>query len=239
MSNRGYSIPRDRNDEALLMSASSKVFEDIKNEYLFQLPNNWNIECSSPRLFFSDIKSSLLRNGCSLSIAESYYGGNNSIITDAHIIYLTIKDGDIVNKYPLFMGEMKKQGTNNKRIKEGKGKQAQGNAAGDRVAKNYLIASDYCYACDSDFFPYNVFLHGFDFSNSEITTTTKSKLTPLFGSLNVFNPWFDKDALILLSSHKGGSCFYQEDEFTEDWLMKICYSCCVEGIKHYLKKYNV
>lgn len=238
MSNRGLSIPRDRNDEKTLESATEQAFVDIRKKYLSKIPSNWNITCGSKKLNFELIKEAFINKGGSPQQAENYYGGFNGIETDGNIIYLDFDMGGKIIRRPLFMGEMKKQGTNGKRLAEGKGKQAQGNAAGDRVAKNYSIASDYCYLCDNEFFPYNVYLHGFDFSESEITSTTKSKLQPFFGELNKFNPWFDKDALILMSGHKGGSCFYQEDDYTFDQLYEKCYTCCETGIKHYLKKYG-
>lgn len=233
MSNRGAYIPRGREDERKLESAIEIAFEEIKNDYLFNIPSNWGIELGKSNIKFSDIKESAIKMGYPSSNIEKYYDGNNSIVTDGRIIYLSIKKDNDVYRFPLFIGEMKKQGTNDKRMKEGKSKQAQGNAAGDRVAKNYSIASDYCYICDNEFFPYTVFLHGFDFSESEITSTTKSKLKPFFGELNKFNPWFDKNTI----SKKGGTCLYQEKDFTTDYLKNICYKCCKTGIEHYLKKF--
>ena len=138
-------------------------------------------------------------------------------------------------KYPLFIGEMKKQGTNDRRIKEGLKKQSIGNAGADRVSKNFKIAGAYCYLCDKDFFPYNVFLHGCDFSEETITKTTKSKLEPLFGKLNTLNPFFDKD---IYWERSGGSCFYQHEEFTYEQLYNICFKCCEVGINHYLERFG-
>ena len=91
--------------------------------------------------------------------------------------------------------------------------------------------------CDREFFPYNVYLHGCDF-NEDMTNTMKAKLTPLFGTLNRINPWFDKDMLIYTAGHKGGSCFYQNNDFTYKQLYDLCYECCRIGIKHYLEKYR-
>ena len=133
------------------------------------------------------------------------------------------------------MGEMKKQGTNEKRMLEGKKKQSIGNAGPDRVAKNYVIASDFCYLCDKFFFPYNVFLHGCDFKENEITTTTKAKLQPFFGTLNNLNPYFDND---IWWGRKGGSCFFQGDDYTYEQLYNICFQCCEIGILYYISKYQ-
>ena len=59
----------------------------------------------------------------------------------------------------ILVGEAKKQGTNVERIKEGLGKQAQGNAI-ERTHKN--IAELKNYMLGENYFPYVVFMHGSD-----------------------------------------------------------------------------
>ncbi len=234
MNNNGNNnIPSSITDDKLLTEVTKNVCKIIKEKYICKIPDTWNFECGTKKILFKDIKSEMINEGISVSKAESYYGGNNTIETDAHIIYLIMVYDDKIIRKPIFMGEMKKQGTNDKRLMEGKKKQAIGNAGPDRVAKNFEISSDYCYLCDKDFFPYNVFLHGCDFKEGEITTTTKSKLQPFFGTLNKLNPYFDKD---IFWARKGGSCFYQGENYTYEQLFNICYRCCEIGIKHYLSK---
>ena len=229
-------IPSSKKDDDMLTAVTEDVANYIKDNFLCKIPDTWDIECGLKKLRFEDIKENLILNGLSIEKANEYYGGPSSIETDAHIIYITINYGDYIRKYPIFMGEMKKQGTNDIRIAEGKKKQAIGNAAPDRVAKNFCIAADYCFTCDKTFFPYNVFLHGCDFDDNTITTTTKAKLQPFFGKLNNFNPYFDKELIIFNSNLKGGSCFFQKDEYTYNQLYEICKKCCEEGIRHYLNK---
>lgn len=236
MNNKGNNnIPSSKTDDELLTTAAKNACDAIREKYLCAIPDNWNLECGTKKLSFKDIKAEMINEGISSSKADSYYGGNSSIETDSYVIYLTINlNGRIVRK-PIFMGEMKKQGTNDKRVMEGKKRQAIGNAGPDRVAKNFLIASDYCFFCDKDFFPYNVFMHGCDFKESEITSTTKAKLHPLFGKLNALNPYFDKD---IFWARKGGSCFLQGEDYTYEQLYKVCFDCCELGIAHYLSKYK-
>lgn len=229
-------IPSSTLDDATLTTAAMNACESIREKYLCRIPDTWNFECGTKKITFKDIRDEMISEGINPDKAESYYGGPSSIETDAHIIYLTMNiDGKIVRK-PIFMGEMKKQGTNDRRLMEGKKKQAIGNAGPDRVAKNFEIASDYCFLCDSRFFPYNVFLHGCDFKESEITTTTKAKLHPFFGTLNILNPYFDKD---IPWARKGGSCFFQGEPYTYEQLYKVCFDCCEMGVSHYLEKYAV
>jgi len=53
---------------------------------------------------------------------------------DGGILYIVTKDEQ---KYPILITEMKNQGTNDLRLKEGKKKQAKGNAI-ERLGKNVI-----------------------------------------------------------------------------------------------------
>jgi type II restriction enzyme len=234
-----YTITSSRIDDEMLTNVTKNVCNALREKYLCAIPDTWDFECNSKKISFKDIKQLAIASGMPEHKVNMYYGENSSIISDAYIIYLNIyKNENDINRYPLFIGEIKKQGTNDIRMKNGKPRQAQGNAGTDRVSKNFIIASDYCYLIDRDFFPYTVFLHGCDFGVDEISKTTKSKLSPLFGELNKFNPHFDKDMLIYLSQHKGGTCYYQKEVYTYKQLFEACYNCCDYGINHYLSKYG-
>lgn len=226
-------------DDETLSSVTKNVCMALREKYLCLIPDNWEFECNTKKISFKDIKELLIKSGMPEYKADKYYGEDCSIICDSYIIYLNVyKNEDNIDNFPLFIGEIKKQGTNDIRMEKGLPRQAQGNAGTDRVSKNFIIASDYCYLIDRDFFPYTVFLHGCDFSEDEISKTTKSKLQPLFGELNTFNPCFDKDMLIYLSQHKGGTCYYQKDKYTYKQLFEYCFKCCEYGIKHYLLRYG-
>ena len=233
MIDTGLYIKPSRKYECVLEEATVKAFKDIKNNYLCKIPDNWGFTLDSKKISFKDIRKKMAENGYSTSTIMKFYGEDSSIETDSFIIKLIVKNNSSIIEKPIFIGEDKKQGTNDERIKEGKKKQAIGNAV-DRTAKNFIIVSDYCYLCDEDFFPYVIFAHGCDFGE-DITKTTKSKLSPYVGELNVLNPFFDKQ---FIGTHKGGSCFYQENEFTFEQIYKICYDTCVTGIDFYLKKFK-
>lgn len=219
-------------DDKRLDAIIRQVYKQFYADHILSLPSNFAIELDEEAIPFSEIRQKWESAGIPQSVCEEYYGGTNRIQTDCSMIVLTIRTDKHVERYPLFMAEIKKQGTNDKRLAEGKRKQSQGNAAGDRVAKNFHIAADYC--INEDFFPYTIFMHGFDFSETEITTTTLSKLKPFIGTLNELHPFFDKT---IKNRVKGGSCFYQGEDFTKEQIFKICYECCKIGIEYYIKKY--
>jgi len=233
MLKEGEKIDSATSYEEVFKKATNDVFREIKNDFYDKIPSTWDFIIKSKVISFEEIRSKMLECGYSVETINKYYGEDCRIETDSFIIELTINNGNKVINKPLFIAEGKKQGTNDKRVAEGKEKQSQGNAI-ERTAKNYIIVSDYCYCCDKDFFPYVIFVFGCDFGE-DITKTIKSKLCPYVGKLNVLNPFFDKD---IPGTHKGGSCFYQKEMFTYNQFYEICYKTCEIGINFYLKKYG-
>lgn len=218
-------------DDALMKSATERLYDLVRSTFITKIPSNWSFELKDNKLLFSEIRDMLVERGFSEKLAETYYGGDNCIKCDAHIIGLTIKVGQKILFKPIFIGEIKKQGTNEQRIQEGKKKQAIGNASCDRMSKNYSIFAEYCFLCNRDIFPYNLFLHGCDFSADEVTTTTISKIKPFFGEINKVKPFFDNK---IWWARKGGSCFLQHDNYTEDEIVAKSFECCKIVIGYYL-----
>lgn len=222
-----------KHDEDLLTMAVKGAVESLRNKYLLSLPEGAYINLGTRLISFEAIREKSILNGY-LDFGYKYYRQDCHIEADAPIVYLEMPIVKNTIEVPLFIGEIKKQGTNDIRMNDGFKKQAIGNACGDRVAKNFIIASDFCSLCSKELFPYTVFLHGCDFGD-EITKTTLSKVEPLFGLLNQINPFFDTKAC---GNLKGGSCFYQEEDFTYNQLQDIIYKICEIGIKHYEKAWR-
>ena len=227
-------------DDELITKVSEDVVRKLFTKFICKLPSNWTLKCSRESIRYADIRKKLLKAGMKQEVIDRYYGGkceNSSIKTDCHIIHIsaTEENGE-ETLYPIYMGEIKHQGTNDKRIAEGKEKQAQGNAGCERIHKNFHVACDYCVG--EDLFPYNVFLYGYDFSEEEITSTTVSKIQPFFGTLNELHPFFDKEFSKIAGRPVGGSLFTSGQRFTYEFLFKECYDCCEIGINYYLEKYG-
>ena len=81
---------------------------------------------------------------------------NPFILPDGGVLYAEING----IKYPILVSEAKQQGTNDKRIKEGKKKQSLGNAV-ERSCKNYEELKRFFRPYD--YFPYHMFFSGCDF----------------------------------------------------------------------------
>ena len=87
------------------------------------------------------------------------YDETRTIVPDGGIIYLVNEKENI--KYPLVIAEVKHQGTNKEREKEGKEKQATGNAI-ERLGKNLTAIKTYMHY--ENITPFVCFGHGCDFT---------------------------------------------------------------------------
>ena len=133
--------------------ASKYVFNILRNAFpshqfrhRFKLPK-------------SEINRKLREINPQLGVTQ--FVGTSSVKPDGGIIEVR----DVNGEWRLILvGEAKKQGTNVERIKEGLGKQAQGNAI-ERTHKN--IAELKNYMLRENYFPYVIFMHG-----SDLTTET-------------------------------------------------------------------
>jgi len=102
----------------------------------------------------SEINEKLNELNADLGIIQ--FKDSSSVKPDGGIIEVKDINGEWRS---ILVGEAKKQGTNVERIKEGLGKQAQGNAI-ERTHKN--IAELKNYMLGENYFPYVVFMHGSD-----------------------------------------------------------------------------
>lgn len=107
------------------------------------------------------------------------YNDERRIVPDGGIIYLIDKKNNI--KYPLVIAEVKHQGTNKEREKEGKNKQATGNAV-ERLGKNLIAIKTYMHY--ENITPFICFGHGCDFAEKEHTVLTKLLCLNEFYALN-------------------------------------------------------
>lgn len=136
-------------------------------------------------------------------------------------------DGGVIwmdEKYPILISEMKRQGTNDARIAEGKTKQATGNAI-ERYGKN-LMAFHTLYIND-DILPVVAFCHGCDF----LDETVHAKLHAL-NSFHECNKVYTEPTKERL---KPSTIMYQLDGWTEDQMLPIMYEIATNAIKYYDK----
>jgi type II restriction enzyme len=143
-------------------------------------------------------------------------------------------------KYYILVTEQKKQGTNDKRIMEGKEEQSTGNAV-ERLGKN-LDAFDVLFG-DEDIYPFVVFLQGCDFSeDSNIPDRVKTMFK--FQEQNKINLEWKQ---LQKHNYVGGSYFMRghsiyDEAGTSDWLLEemvpIMFEIANRATEFYISKYG-
>lgn len=141
----------------------------------------------------------------------------------------------------ILVSEQKRQGTNDKRLLEGKCKQSQGNAA-ERLGKN-VDAFDVLFG-DEDIYPFIVFLQGCDFFDKESTIGDRIRTIAKFQQTNVLNIYWKQ---IQKHNFIGGSYFMRGHSMndihgTSDWsFQEMCdpmFTIAETSLKYYLEKYG-
>lgn len=157
----------------------------------------------------------------------NYYHDSSSMRPDGGILYLISQDGD---KLPILISEKKNQGTNDFRLKQGKLKQAKGNAI-ERLGKNVI---GFRTAMRTEhIFPFVCFGDGCDFV--KISSILDRVVTiAQFGVLN--------QECVHNLGEKGefnrGSFFFRPEEWTQKEMEDICFNIGQSSIYYYFSKYG-
>jgi type II restriction enzyme len=130
-------------------------------------------------------------------------------------------DGGIIlaNGNPVFIGEAKKQGTNNDRIARGLPRQACGNAI-ERAFKNYNELKAYMF--DKDYFPYLLFVYGSDFEQG-------CSILSRLHSMTMFKPY---NNLYINDNNKIASIFVQVEPYTDEFIIDKCLEAVEISMNH-------
>eukprot|EP01050_Picozoa_sp_SAG11_P005647 SAG11_NODE_405_length_9736_cov_5.776486_13_plen_215_part_00 len=133
-------------------------------------------------------------------------------------------DGGVVlcNCIPVLITEAKKQGTNTKRMQEGKKRQSRGNAI-ERAHKNFNELR--FYTDFYDHFPYLVFCFGCDFVPGSSTIDRLAAMT-CYDSYNTLHV-IDSD-----SGSKKASVFVQTEPYSADFIVNQCIEAVRQVIQH-------
>ena len=159
---------------------------------------------------------------------EEYTGRNFNIVYDYSKRRLE-PDGGVIwmdNKYPILISEMKRQGTNDEREKEGKKKQAIGNAI-ERLGKN-LIGFKVLYEND-EILPFCCFCWGCDVTNE----TFLGKLYTLNSFYEINVVYDEKNNCI----NKPFTCLLKENgPFSLEEMVLPMLKIALGAIEYYLNK---
>lgn len=131
--------------------------------------------------------------------------------------------------YPILIAEVKNQGTNDRRLQEGKPKQARGNAI-ERLGKNLIGLRTALMR--ENIFPFVCFGYGCDF---EETSSILDRVTAMamFGKLNT---------TYLHNEERGkfnrGSFYFREEQWTVEEMATVMRDIAERAILYYFSKYT-
>ncbi len=157
-----------------------------------------------------------------------YHSESSSIRPDGGFLYI---EGPSTGKltYPILIAEVKNQGTNDLRMREGLKRQARGNAI-ERLGKN-LIGLRAALMRES-IFPFVCFGYGCDFEPGSSILDRVSTMA-MFGRLNT----------TYLHNEEGGkfnrgSFYFQEKPWSIDHMTTIMQDIAVRSVFYYISKYG-
>lgn len=149
------------------------------------------------------------------------------ITPDAGITYMKAVDG---GRFPILIGEVKNQGTNDLRAKEGKPKQSKGNAV-ERLGKNVIGLRIYMDMIDKGIFPFVCFGDGCDFAPGS-SILDRVLTIAMFGELMCDHTDTEADFF------NRGSFYFREKRWTKEEMEEIMYMVAKHSIDHYFEKYG-
>lgn len=168
-----------------------------------------------------------LRHTCP-DIEFHYHFDRSSIRPDGGILYIQGQTGDELS-YPILIAEVKNQGTNLQRLREGLPKQAKGNAI-ERLGKN-VIGFRTALLRES-IFPFVCFGYGCDFE-SDSSILDRVTTVALFGRLNktyLFNQQGGK--------FNRGSFYFRPESWSVNEMYEIMKDIAERSILYYFSKYR-
>lgn len=204
-----------------------KLCIQVINDLKLELENKFNCKIEwVKKIYLIDIiekLSDMYKNVdfCELETEDSF------MTPDGGVTFLV----DKYNKYyPILIFEVKNQGTNDLRLKEGKKKQPKGNAV-ERLGKN--VIGFRTFMLDEAIFPFVCFGDGCDFENGS-SILDRVKTIAMFGKLN-------KD----YTSNMGvngifnrGSYYFRDKKWTYEEMYKIVSDVAKRSIYYYYSKYG-
>lgn len=157
-----------------------------------------------------------------------YHFDSSSIRPDGGILYIQGSNGDDIS-YPILISEVKNQGTNDLRAKEGLPKQAKGNAI-ERLGKN-LIGLRAALMRES-IFPFVCFGYGCDFE-SDSSILDRVSTMAMFGRLNT---------TYLHNEEQGkfnrGSFYFRPQRWSVTEMAEVMKDIAERSVLYYFSKYK-
>lgn len=144
---------------------------------------------------------------------------------DGGILSLVGKDR---KRYPILIAEKKNQGANDLRVREGKPRQAQGNAI-ERLGKN--VIGFRVRMLHEAIFPFVCFGDGCDFAD-DLSILDRVRTIAMFGELNQEHLFREGDHF------NRGTFYFRVPEWTQAEMEERCLAIAERSVHYYLAKYG-
>lgn len=210
-----------RKQETELIKALHKVVEHLEEKFetsiTFTHQNQW---------YLRDIIDELRK--CFPDIDLHYHFESSRIQPDGGILSIKSNEDNLLT-YPILISEVKNQGTNDLRAREGLPRQSRGNAI-ERLGKN-LIGLRAALLRES-IFPFVCFGYGCDFE-PESSILDRVSTMAMFGELNKS----------YLHNEEGGkfnrgSFYFRVEKWTVDEMFEIMKDIAERSVLYYFSKYH-
>lgn len=142
---------------------------------------------------------------------------------------LSILDNDN-NIHPILIAEVKNQGTNDERVREGLGRQAKGNAI-ERLGKN--VIGFRTAMMPESIVPFICFGYGCDFADDSSILDRVTTIA-MFGPLNRINVLNQGES----GSFNRGSFFFREAPWTIDEMSELMFEVAERSVYYYFARYG-
>ena len=210
-----------KKQESAIIRALQRVVDEISQKFGTQISlvheNQW---------YLGDIVTELRHTFPDVDF--HYHFDNSSIRPDGGILYIKGKPDDAAT-YPILISEVKNQGTNDIRLKEGLPRQARGNAI-ERLGKNVIGLR--AVLMRENIFPFVCFGYGCDFEDVSSILDRVSTMA-MFGHLNTTYLHNEENGRF-----NRGSFYFREEEWSVDEMFEIMLDIAERSILYYFSKYR-
>lgn len=206
-----------KRQEKNLDKSVRKVVEDLANEF-----SGVTLKLE-PSLYLKDVVERLTSDFPEVDF--HYFFDRSHMKPDGGVLSLVDKDG---TDHIVLIAEKKNQGTNDLRSREGKPKQAQGNAI-ERLGKNVIGLRTALMS--ETIFPFVCFGDGCDFA-PDSSILDRVVTIAMFGRLNQIYLHNQSDKF------NRGSFFFRDEEWTETEMYDVCFKIARQSIFYYFSKYG-
>lgn len=157
-----------------------------------------------------------------------YHFDRSSIRPDGGILFLKGEPDDL-GSYPILIAEVKNQGTNVLRLKEGLPKQARGNAI-ERLGKNVIGLRTALLR--EAIFPFVCFGYGCDFADDS-SILDRVTTVAMFGKLNRTHLYNEEGG-----KFNRGSFYFRERKWSIDEMAEVMKDIAERSVLYYFSKYK-